>query len=609
MYSKIKFVASLLIGSLLLYYACVYFNVGEAVSIIKRAKGIYLLVALVLLVMAYLLRARRWMVWEKDLRYWDSFKLILVGFMGNNVLPARMGEILRAHCASYRISNSLGRTATLASIVVERVLDGFVLAIIGLVGLLFVHLDRGLFVALVAVCVLFFVLTAGLLVSVYCHDAIRRLMAATKKIFPGHLTDFGKEKIDYFLDGLLLIRGFDRMCKALITTALVWVIELCMYYFIANGVSSNISIQRCSIFLVAVNYASLFPLTVGGIGAIESAVTLYLIALGIPANDSLAMVILQHGYQFTFTTLLGTYFYFANRYFNIPISRDGGGTLPVGDRLSEIEPVIDEICVGLDELSMEFRIEGAERKNVQLSIVIPAFNERKRLPKTVLETIVWCNRNRRSYEVLIADDGSSDDTLEIAELFNKYDASVKVLRCPHLGKGSAVRLGMLNASGDCILFMDADGATPLSEISKLQAKIDDGYPIAIGSRVVQFPGQAMVKTLLLRKLVGRTFAALVNIFVISGIADTQCGFKMFRKNVAVELFSRQKLNGFAFDVEILFLARKLTFPIAEVPVNWVNQKGSKVNVVTDSWKMLKDILMIPFLHRELVMGSGETSTE
>ena len=160
-----------------------------------------------------------------------------------------------------------------------------------------------------------------------------------------------------------------------------------------------------------------------------------------------------------------------------------------------------------------------------------------------------------------------------------------------------MRIGMLNSVGTYVLFMDADGATPLSEIPKLIAKIEEGYSVAIGSRVIQNPGETTVKTSLHRKIIGRTFAALVNIFAVSGIADTQCGFKMFKKDIKKELFSRQKINGFAFDVELLYLANKLSYPVAEVPVNWVNQKGSKVNLITDSIKMLKDILKIRLIHK------------
>lgn len=610
MASKIRFVFSAFLGMALLYYTLSYFNVRQTVALVKKANIAYLLIGLFLLVISYAVRGKRWIVWQKDLTYWDSFKLIMVGFMGNNILPARMGEILRAHCAADRINNASGRTSTLASIVIERVLDGFILAIAGIIVLASVSIDRRLFTALMIVCILFFVLTMGLLISIYFYEPIIRFVEATNRIFPGHITTFGKEKVEYFLDGLLLIRGFNRMCKGILFTAAIWIIELVMYYFIANGVQHGISVGKCLLFLVSVNFASLFPFTIGGIGAIEGVATVYLTSAGIPPNSSLAMVVIQHGYQFIFTTLLGAFFYFTNRYFNIPIFRKEGRTASTPRHKPDGNyGLAKRVCASLDELSNEFRIQRRGTTNVKLSIVIPTFNERNRLPKTVLESITWCNQNYISYELIIADDGSSDDTVAIAELFSEYDANVKVLRCPHLGKGAAVRFGMLNAAGDCILFMDADGATPIQETSKLQDKIDAGYPIAIGSRVVQTPGETTVKTSFHRRIIGRTFAALVNVFAVTGIADTQCGFKMFRKNEARELFSRQKLNGFAFDVEILFLARKLHIPVAEIPINWSNQEGSKVSILTDSVKMLKDILMIPMLHRKSFIKSSEPIKE
>jgi dolichyl-phosphate beta-glucosyltransferase len=389
------------------------------------------------------------------------------------------------------------------------------------------------------------------------------------------------------------------MSKALLATALIWSIELIMYYMIATAVLDGFSFDRCLIFLAVVNFASLFPLTVGGIGAIEGAATVYLANSGIPASESLAMVLIQHAYQFVFTTISGVVIYFTSGYYAIPLIQNKRETATMAEVTKEREHNVKmDTLHNLKGLSAELGIEASVSKDVYLSIVIPAFNERSRLPRTVLETISWCNRNVPSYELIISDDGSSDDTLEIAKLFSGHNKSVRYLACPHLGKGATVRIGMLNTVGDYVLFMDADGATPLSEIPKLIAKIDEGYAVAIGSRAIQNPDETIVKTSFHRKVIGRTFALLVNTFAIAGIADTQCGFKMFRKDVTKEIFLRQKINGFAFDVEILYLAKKLSCPIAEVPVNWVNQKGSKVNLVTDSIRMLKDILKIRFIHRQ-----------
>jgi dolichyl-phosphate beta-glucosyltransferase len=261
--------------------------------------------------------------------------------------------------------------------------------------------------------------------------------------------------------------------------------------------------------------------------------------------------------------------------------------------------VLEEARSNLNQLGAAVELKPALRGEIDLSIVIPGYNEQARLPRTVLETMVWCKARSLNFELILVDDGSRDETLALARLFEESDIRIRAIACPHMGKGAAVRMGMLNAKGRLVLFMDADGATPLNEIPKLIAAIEEGYDVAIGSRIVRRPGEAEIKTSLHRRLIGRTFALLVGLLAIDGIADTQCGFKMFRRETAATLFSRQRIPGFAFDVEILFLARRLSLSIAEIPVNWVAQAGSKVNLVTDSARMLWDISHIPWIHRNL----------
>jgi dolichyl-phosphate beta-glucosyltransferase len=259
--------------------------------------------------------------------------------------------------------------------------------------------------------------------------------------------------------------------------------------------------------------------------------------------------------------------------------------------------VFNEIRSSLGQLSRVVELRPAPPDDVQLSIVIPAYNEQSRLPRTVLETIRWCTSQHLTFELILADDGSRDATLALAHLFEESDVRIRALACPHMGKGATVRMGMLNARGQYVLFMDADGATPLTEIPKLVAAIESGYDVAIGSRIMQAPGEVEIKTPLHRKIIGRVFAFFVNLFAIEGIGDTQCGFKMFRRAAARAICSRQKMTGFSFDVEQLFLARRLSLTIAEIPVNWVAQPGSKVNLVADSIKMLWDISLIRGVHR------------
>jgi dolichyl-phosphate beta-glucosyltransferase len=267
--------------------------------------------------------------------------------------------------------------------------------------------------------------------------------------------------------------------------------------------------------------------------------------------------------------------------------------------LTVSSPVLEEAKAKMGQLANLGELRPGKRDDIELSIVIPAFNEQARLPRTVLETMRFCTAKKLDFEIIIADDGSRDETVALARLFEEADCRVRVLTCPHAGKGSAVRMGMLNAKGRFVLFMDADGATPLDEIPKLMSLLEAGNDVAVGSRALRTEEGVKVKTSVHRYLIGRTFAGLVNLIAIDGIADTQCGFKMFRQDAAAAVFSMQKIEGFAFDVEILFISKRLSLRIAETPVNWVAQPGSKVSLVKDSIKMLSDIILIRWMHRTL----------
>jgi dolichyl-phosphate beta-glucosyltransferase len=320
------------------------------------------------------------------------------------------------------------------------------------------------------------------------------------------------------------------------------------------------------------------------------------------------MVLIQHGFQLAFTTSLGAVTYFAPGNAPTPAIQDPQVSRPAAD-----DEVVCRTLSMLDVLRGDVALQAPDDRNgVWLSIVIPAYNERLRLPATVLETIRWCHVQEVRYEIIIVDDGSTDDTLSLGQLLEQHDRNLRTLACPHKGKGAAVRMGMLNARGRFVLFMDADGATPLSEIPRLLMALESGHQIAIGSRVPQDPGDVTIETSLHRKIIGRVFALFVNVLAVSGIGDTQCGFKMFRREVIKPLFSRQRLDGFAFDVELLYIARQLHMSIAEIPVNWRNQAGSKVRLVADSAKMLRDLSRIRWMHRGTSLdtaAAGQDQTE
>jgi len=250
---------------------------------------------------------------------------------------------------------------------------------------------------------------------------------------------------------------------------------------------------------------------------------------------------------------------------------------------------------------------------VDLSIIVPAFNEERRLPPTLIDVIDFFDRGALSYEVLVIDDGSTDGTAEVVRKFERVRNQVRLIQLPrNYGKGHAVRLGVLNSRGSRILFADADGATPIQEFERLHAALSSGADVAIGSRALSST-ETKVATSIHRRLLGRVFNKCVNMVLLPSIADTQCGFKMFTRKAALFLFRRQRADRFSFDVELLYMAHKADLAIKEVPINWRNVPGSKVNLVLDSLSMLRDVFRFKVIHRGIDRSSfdhfEEQSTE
>lgn len=215
----------------------------------------------------------------------------------------------------------------------------------------------------------------------------------------------------------------------------------------------------------------------------------------------------------------------------------------------------------------------------KLSIVIPAYNEAGRLPATLERIIAYFDTRSVDYELLVVDDGSSDETAAAAEaIIDRLGERGRVLRNPqNLGKGASVRRGMLAARGARVLFSDADLSAPIEELPKLEQALDAGAEIAIGSRGVD---RSLIeeRQSLGRSLMGRLFNLVVQLFAVRGISDTQCGFKLFAAEVVSPIFARTRVERFGFDVEVLALAQRLGVPIAEVPVRWRNSPGSRVTL-------------------------------
>jgi dolichyl-phosphate beta-glucosyltransferase len=227
-----------------------------------------------------------------------------------------------------------------------------------------------------------------------------------------------------------------------------------------------------------------------------------------------------------------------------------------------------------------------------LSIVIPAYNEESRIGPTVRDMVSYCRGQGRAFEIILVDDGSRDSTTSVVRLLSEDFPELKVIRlAANHGKGYAVRTGVVNALGRSVLFADADGATPIEEIERLEQAVESGADVAVGSRALRATG-VQVQAKLYRHLMGRTFHLLVEWLADGGVKDTQCGFKLFRSTVAQDLFSRMRMNGFSFDVEVLVMARRRGYRIAEVPVNWAHRPGSKVRLTLDSLQMAADLVRI-----------------
>ena len=232
---------------------------------------------------------------------------------------------------------------------------------------------------------------------------------------------------------------------------------------------------------------------------------------------------------------------------------------------------------------------------LMISIVIPAYNEKRRIQGSLSEVFAFMNDSGIAYEIVVVDDGSADGTGRIVEHIAKNVRDVRLVRYEkNKGKGHALRTGVLVTNGDFVLVMDADLSTPMAELRKLMPYLsDDGFDIAIGSRALAL-SDIIKKQPWWRRGMGKTFNKLVKTLVIGGFSDTQCGFKLFKGEIARSLFGEAKIDRFAYDVEILALAKKYGYGIKEVPIRWINSPESRVDPVKDSLQMLVDLIRIRF---------------
>lgn len=226
------------------------------------------------------------------------------------------------------------------------------------------------------------------------------------------------------------------------------------------------------------------------------------------------------------------------------------------------------------------------------SVIIPAFNEEARIPATIRRVGEYLEDSFREYEIIVVDDGSTDRTVDTVRSLARDIGRITLLQNGvNRGKGFSVKQGVQAASGNIILMSDADLSTPIEEIEKLLVWIERGFDVVIGSRGLK-ESDIVLRQPWYREKMGRIFNVLVSTLVMQGFKDTQCGFKLFRADVAKELFRRSVVEGFGFDVEVLYVAGKLGFRIKEIPVRWINSPDSRVKVLSAPLRMFVDLLAI-----------------
>ncbi len=234
-----------------------------------------------------------------------------------------------------------------------------------------------------------------------------------------------------------------------------------------------------------------------------------------------------------------------------------------------------------------------------LSVVIPAYMEEERIGGTLDRFVDYLTDKKISFEILVVDDGSTDGTVDAVLSRVNGEEGVKLIRHEkNRGKGAAVRTGVLASRGEIVLFSDADGSTPIEELENLIEALRRGADAAIGSRAVDRT-KIIVRQPWWREKMGQVFNLFVKLIVMADFVDTQCGFKLYKGRAAREAFALQTIERFGFDVEILYLLKRLGYRVEEVPVTWYNSPATKVNPLSDSAVMFADLLRTRIVHRKV----------
>ena len=225
-----------------------------------------------------------------------------------------------------------------------------------------------------------------------------------------------------------------------------------------------------------------------------------------------------------------------------------------------------------------------------MSIIIPAYNEANRLPRTLGQIFAFLETQSYTSEIIVVENGSWDQTFEIAKEFAQRNPGLTVIHEEKRGKGNAVRRGMLEAHGELRFICDADLSMPIEDLSKFLPPVIDDFDIAIGSR--EAPGSVRYNEPPYRHVGGRVINFIIRTLILPGLNDTQCGFKCFRAETAEAILRQQTLTGWSFDIELLYLARRKKLRIREIPIHWYFDPESKVSAVRDALRMIGDIFRI-----------------
>lgn len=229
---------------------------------------------------------------------------------------------------------------------------------------------------------------------------------------------------------------------------------------------------------------------------------------------------------------------------------------------------------------------------MDLSIIIPAYNEEDRIKNTLLAIADYLAECKLNAEIIVVDDGSTDRTADVVSSKKEKIKYLKLVRYKkNMGKGYAIKKGVEEAAGEYILFTDADNSTPIEELGKLWNALGNHADMAIGSRYLR-NHSVKIKQPWYRIWIGRLGNLVIRLFLVSGVRDTQCGFKLFTRGAAREIFKRQQIHRFGFDMEALVIARELGYRVVEIPVSWFNSNESRLRPIRDSFKTLRELFEI-----------------